>query len=167
MMKYSCDRRSVGQSVLLSGSHPEPMTRFLFSVWQLRVSWCWAPSLTRGWVFNLLTQLLLGLTRAFILGSKSSRIQDHILLSHLRHPQPGGPGSCIYIPQEQGDPVIPSGTGFPFRRLLRLAGLRWRYSNPPPHRSEIVLSFSCIYMCIRCGDLYAIRVISFSFVANI
>jgi hypothetical protein len=24
-------------------------------------------------------------------------------------------------------------TGFPFRRLLRLAGLRWRYSNPTPH----------------------------------
>jgi hypothetical protein len=23
--------------------------------------------------------------------------------------------------------------GFPFCRLLRLAGLRWRYSNPPPH----------------------------------
>jgi hypothetical protein len=23
--------------------------------------------------------------------------------------------------------------GFPFRRLLRLAGLRWRYSNPPPN----------------------------------
>jgi hypothetical protein len=22
---------------------------------------------------------------------------------------------------------------FPFRRLLRLAGLRWRYSNPPPN----------------------------------
>jgi hypothetical protein len=22
---------------------------------------------------------------------------------------------------------------FPFRRLLRLAGLRWRYSTPPPH----------------------------------
>jgi hypothetical protein len=26
----------------------------------------------------------------------------------------------------------PPGTGFPFRRLLQLAGLRWRYSNPPP-----------------------------------
>jgi hypothetical protein len=26
-------------------------------------------------------------------------------------PQPGGPGSCIYIPQEQGGPFIPSGTG--------------------------------------------------------
>jgi hypothetical protein len=35
-------------------------------------------------------------------------------------------------PPEQGGPVIPQGTGFPFRRLLRLAGLRWRYSNPPP-----------------------------------
>jgi hypothetical protein len=27
---------------------------------------------------------------------------------------------------------IPAGTGFPLRRLLRLVGLRWRYSNPPP-----------------------------------
>jgi hypothetical protein len=27
-------------------------------------------------------------------------------------------------------------TGFPFRRLLRIAGLRWRYSNPSPHRSQ-------------------------------
>jgi hypothetical protein len=30
-------------------------------------------------------------------------------------------------------PVIPPGTGFPFRRLLRLAGLQWGYSNLPPH----------------------------------
>jgi hypothetical protein len=64
--------------------------------------------------------------------SESRRTRNHTLLSQLRLPQPGGPGSCIYIPQEQGGPVIPSGTGFPLRRLLRLAGLRWRYSNPPP-----------------------------------
>jgi hypothetical protein len=38
----------------------------------------------------------------------------------------------IYILQQQGGPVIPPGTGFPSRRLLRLAGLRWRYSKPPP-----------------------------------
>jgi hypothetical protein len=30
-------------------------------------------------------------------------------------------------------PVTPPGIGFPFCRLLRLAGWRWRYSNPPPH----------------------------------
>jgi hypothetical protein len=39
---------------------------------------------------------------------------DHMLLSHLRLPQPGGPGPRIYIPQKQGGPVIPLGTGFPF-----------------------------------------------------
>jgi hypothetical protein len=37
-------------------------------------------------------------------------------------PQPRGPDSRIYIPQEQGGPVIPLGTGFPFCRFLRLAG---------------------------------------------
>jgi hypothetical protein len=47
-------------------------------------------------------------------------------------PQPGGPGPRIYIPEEQGGPVIPPGTRFPFRLLLRLAGLRWKYSIPPP-----------------------------------
>jgi hypothetical protein len=50
------------------------------------------------------------------------------------------------IPQEQGGPVIPPGTGFPFCRLLRLAGLRWRYSNPPPHGVwSKVLLFGCFY----------------------
>jgi hypothetical protein len=38
----------------------------------------------------------------------------------------------FYIPQEQGGPVTPPGTGFSFRRLQRLAELRWRYLNPPP-----------------------------------
>jgi hypothetical protein len=31
----------------------------------------------------------------------------HFTVSDLRLPQPGGPGPCIYIPQEQGGPVIP------------------------------------------------------------
>jgi hypothetical protein len=35
--------------------------------------------------------------------------------------------------RQQSGPVIPPGTEVPFRRLLRLAGLPWRYSNPPPH----------------------------------
>jgi hypothetical protein len=90
---------------------------------QLRFCNCVAPSATRGRVCNLLVQLLLGLDRAVTLGSKSRRTHGHILLSHLRLPQPGGPGSRTYIPQEQGGPVIPPlGTGFPFCRLLRLAG---------------------------------------------
>jgi hypothetical protein len=62
-------------------------------------------SLTRGWVCRL--QLLLILASAVIFGSESRMTRDHILLSRIRD--------------------------FPFRRLLRLAGSRWRYSNPPPH----------------------------------
>jgi hypothetical protein len=81
-----------------------------------------APSLTRGRVCNLLVQLLLGLARAVTLVLKSRRTHGHILLFHLRLPQPGGPGSRIYIPQVQGGTFIPPGTRFPFCRLLRLAG---------------------------------------------
>jgi hypothetical protein len=44
--------------------------------------------------------------------SESLRTRKHILLSHLRLPQPGGPCSRIYIPQEQGGPVISPGTRF-------------------------------------------------------
>jgi hypothetical protein len=102
---------------------------------QLRVCYFVMPSLMRGWAWNLLYNCFWALTRAVALRSKSRRTRNHILLFHLRLPQPGGPGPCIYIRQQQGGPVIPPGTGFPFCRLLRLAGLRRRYSNPPRHRS--------------------------------
>jgi hypothetical protein len=105
-----------------------PVTNFFFlseiSFRQLGICYFVVPSLTRGWVCNLLVQLLLGLARAVTLGSKTHRTHGHILLSHLRLLQPGEPGSHIYeyIPQEQGGPVIPLDIGFPFCRLLRLAG---------------------------------------------
>jgi hypothetical protein len=49
----------------------------------------------------------------------------HILLSQIwDSPNLEGQAPYLYT-QEQGGPVIPPGTGFPFRILLRLAGLRW------------------------------------------
>jgi hypothetical protein len=65
-------------------------------------------------------------------------------------PQSEGPSPRIYVPQEQSDPVLPLGTGFHFRRLLRLAGLGWGYLNPPsdglfPQESELTTSFKCLY----------------------
>jgi hypothetical protein len=54
-----------------------------------------------------LSQLLLALASSFILGSKSRGTRDNILLSQIRE--------------------------FSFCRLLRLAGLWWKYSTPPPH----------------------------------
>jgi hypothetical protein len=77
-LKLIYDRQSVGQSVLVSGSHLQTTTRFSFPVLQLRVSWCGALSLTRGWVCNIHIQF------TDILMSKSCRIHDHALLSHLR-----------------------------------------------------------------------------------
>jgi hypothetical protein len=116
------------------------------------LSWCWAPiwSPRPDFFFCLRTAgfLLCGalsyermglkFTRTIASGpcqSNHSGVQvsqnsDRILPSHLRLPQPGGPGPRIYIIQEQGGPVIPPGTEFPFHCLLRLAG----YSNSPPHR---------------------------------
>jgi hypothetical protein len=47
------------------------------------------------------------------------------------NPQPGGPGLCIYVPQWQGGPVIPPGTGFPFYHLLCLTGFWWTCSSLP------------------------------------
>jgi hypothetical protein len=64
-----------------------------------------APSLTRGRV--CLLYMLLALASVVFLGSESLGTPDHILLSQI--------------------------WDFPFRRLLRLAGSRWRYSNPSPH----------------------------------
>jgi hypothetical protein len=56
----------------------------------------------------------------------------YFAVSDSRFPQPGGPGPRICRPQEQGGPVIPPCTGFPFHCLLRFAGLSWSYWNPPP-----------------------------------
>jgi hypothetical protein len=57
----------------------------------------------------------------------------YFTVSYSRLPEPAGQGPRIYIPQEQGGPAIHPGIGFPFRRLLRFTGLRWRYRNPPLH----------------------------------
>jgi hypothetical protein len=51
--------------------------------------------------------MLVALASAVFFGSESLGTHDHLLLSEI--------------------------WDFPFRRLLRLAGSRWRYSTPPPH----------------------------------
>jgi hypothetical protein len=103
----------------------------IITVRQWRVSWCAAHFLTRGRVCLLqLVQVLASAVNSWVRVPRISR--SYFTASDSRLLQPGGAGPRIYIPREQGGPVIPSGTGFPFRRLLRLAGLQWRYSNPPP-----------------------------------
>jgi hypothetical protein len=72
-------------------------------------------SLTRGWVCTL--QLLLALASTVILRSDSRWTRDHILLSQIWD-------SPTWRTRSRH--LSPPGTGFPFRRLLRLAGIRPR-----------------------------------------
>jgi hypothetical protein len=72
------------------------------TLWQLRFSFCGAPSLTRGRV--CLLYMLVVLASRVLLGSESLWYRDHILQSHI--------------------------WDLPLRRLLRLAGPQWRYSTP-------------------------------------
>jgi hypothetical protein len=75
-------------------------------------------SLTIGRLCHL--QLLLVLVSAFILGFESRGTRNHILLSQIRD--------------------------FPFCRLLRLAGLRWRHSTPPPREKRLVIAAASPYI---------------------
>jgi hypothetical protein len=77
------DRQSVGSlswswSVLIWGTRPD----FCY-VKQLRVCWCWAPTMTKGRLCRL--QPLLVLASAVVLLSESRETHDYILLSQIRY----------------------------------------------------------------------------------
>jgi hypothetical protein len=49
--------------------------------------------------------------------------------------------SRVWVPWNSRPYFTVSDWRLPFRRLLRLAGLRWKYSTPPPHGFQ---SFRCV-----------------------
>jgi hypothetical protein len=106
-------RLTVSQSVSLGVEpHLGLMIRYLLLFDSYGLVFCGVLSLTRGRVCHLYK--LLALASAVFVGSLGTR--EHILLSQ--------------------DLRLPS------RRLLRLAGSRWRYWTPPPYGFDLIASVS-------------------------
>jgi hypothetical protein len=96
---------TVSRPVYLGIKHPSANYGKIFiTVKKLQICWCGVLSRKRGWVCRL--QFLLVIASAVIFRSESRGTHDHILPSQIRDS--------------------------PARRFLRLAGIRWRYSTPPP-----------------------------------
>jgi hypothetical protein len=119
--KLCYDRRSVGQSVLVSSPILGPTSDFYY---------CQTAAGLLMW--GALSDERTGLSFTIVAGPRQrshSQVQvlrdslSYFTVSDSRLPQPGEPGPCIYVLQKQGGPVLHPSTGLPFRLLLRLSGL--------------------------------------------
>jgi hypothetical protein len=69
----------------------------------------------------------------FFMGQRPAGLMTIFYCLRFKTPPTWRARSPYLYSQGHGGPVIPPDSSFSFRRLLLLAGLRWRYSNPPPH----------------------------------
>jgi hypothetical protein len=111
-----------------SASPSRCQLQIFVTVRQLLFCWCEAPSLTKGRVCRL--QLLLDLASAVIFRSESRGTYDNILQSWIWD----SPNLEVQVPififlRSTVAKLYPQAF-VSFFCLLRLAGLRWRYSNP-------------------------------------
>jgi hypothetical protein len=127
-LKLNCDRQSVGQSVLVSGAHLGPATNFSFSL-KFSLDIC---------EFVIYCTIVSGLCQS-----------NHSWVEIFQNSRPYFTVSFQTLPTWRArSPYLYSlGTGWPsytpgpFCHLLRLTGLRWRYSNPPRYLLGTVCNY--------------------------
>jgi hypothetical protein len=108
-------RPTVSRPVCLGIKHPsEAYNQIFITVKKVSGLWMWGALSDER--MGLSFTIAAVLASAVIFGSESRRTRGNILLSQIRD--------------------------FPFRRLLRLAGLLGRYSTPPPHGTRVLASLS-------------------------
>jgi hypothetical protein len=123
--KLCYDRRSVGQSILVSSTHLALQTRSILlsdSCGFLDVGrflWLENGSAVYNCCWSSPEQSLLGLSPAGLVAIFYGLRFETPLTWRASSPYLYAPGT--------GRPSYAPGTGCPFRRLLQLAGLRWRY----------------------------------------
>jgi hypothetical protein len=112
---------TANQFVMVTSPLELTISNFIF-----RPNICYSPyvtsSLTRLWVCRYKCCWSRQRSHSQIRVQRDS--WQNFTVSDSRLTQPGGTGPRNVILQEQGGSLIPPGTGFPFRRLLLLSGLR-------------------------------------------
>jgi hypothetical protein len=129
-------------------------------IWSLRPDLCYCMIMAGLLMWGAFSDERMGLPFTIAAGSRQIshfrvRVRgthDHILLSQIRDsPNLEGHVPIFISPRNRVDQLYSPGTGFPFRRLLRLAGLRWSYSNPPPHGSHWLFTTELFFITTSHG----------------
>jgi hypothetical protein len=96
-------------------------TYLLYYIWSLRSDFYYCHTVVGLLTWGALSDKRAGLSFTVAVGlRRRSHFRDHILLSQI--------------------------WDFPFRRLLRLTGSRWRYSTPPPHEESLEFTNALPFM---------------------
>jgi hypothetical protein len=161
--KLCHDWRLVSQSA--SVSIPSGAQNQIFiTVRQMRVCWCGVPFLTGDG--SVVCNCCWSSTAQSLSGPSPRRTHDHILLSQIRDSPNLEDQVPVFTPKTGWPSYIHPGTGSSFRRIVRLAGLRWRYSNPDPHGVRHLKYQSSLYSPGKDGTENISSIIACSLVAG-